>query len=264
MLLTVMTYNVRSGTFNPLGLEGIARVIERHRPDVVGLQEINVDRYATGPYDQPRWLGDRLGMVSAFGASVQSYEKNVPSRRGYYGNALLSRFPIRAYDVCRLPRPSQELEQRTVLGVSLETPDGAAVNVFVTHWGLDPAERRLQADATIAYVEAWRPGPPVVLLGDFNAPPDAPEIATVRRLLDDAWEAAAVPLDRRITFPSGPPGSTTPDGWSGAIDYVFVSRGVGIDRIEVAHDVGRASDHQPVVGRFRIDEARSRATATRP
>lgn len=261
MILTVVTYNIRGGTFNPLGLEGIARALERQRPDAVGLQEINVDRYATGPVDQPRWLGDRLGMDSAFGASMEFVEKNVAGQRGYYGNALLSRFPVRASDVCLLPRPSPDLEQRSVLGVSLATPDGAAVNVFVTHWGLDAEERRLQADATISYVESWRPGSPCILVGDFNALPDSPEIAAIRRAMADSWEAASVPPGRRVTFPSGPPGATTPDGWSGAIDYVFAGGGIGIERIEVAYDHARASDHQPVVARLRVGEPESEGTS---
>lgn len=264
MILTVMTYNIRGGTFNPLGLEGVARVIERHHPDVVGLQEINVDRYATGPVDQPRWLGDRLGMDRAFGASMEFFEKNVASQRGYYGNALLSRFPIRVSDVCLLPRPGEGVERRTVLGASLATPDGAAVSVFVTHWGLDPGERLRQADATLSYIESWRPGVPSMLVGDLNAPPDSPEIAAIRRTLSDAWEATTVARDQRVTFPSGPPGSTTPDGWSGAIDYIFAGRGIRVERIDVAHDHGRASDHQPVVARLRVDEFEASAGATEP
>src|SRR5579859_2446057 len=238
MHLTVMTYNVRCGTFNPLGLEAVARMIERYRPDIVGLQEVNVDRYVTGPVDQPRWLGRRLGMESVFGPSMEYPEKNIPSGIGYYGIALLSRFPIRASEVHRLPRPVATAEQRTVLGASLETESGL-LNVFVTHWGLDAAERAAQAEATLAFIKTWRTGPPVVLVGDFNAFPASPEITTLRGALADAWELAAAPENLRVTFPSGPVGSTTPNGWAGAIDYVFVGSGLVIESIEVIHDEER-------------------------
>lgn len=248
--LRAMTYNIRGGTFNPLGLEGIARLIERHAPDVVGLQEVDVGRYRTGGVDQPRWLAERLGLQAAFGPSEQYAERNVPAQVGFYGNALLSRFPITASDVHRRPKGQPTDEQRTILACALETNDGP-LRAFVTHWGLDPVQRAAQAAATIAFVGVWRPRTPAVLLGDFNAAPDSPKTATVRAVLGDVWDLAAVPLDDRRSFPSGPAGSTTPDGWAGAIDYVFVGAGWTVERIAVVHDEGRASDHNPVLAMLR-------------
>jgi endonuclease/exonuclease/phosphatase family metal-dependent hydrolase len=248
--LLALTYNIRIGTFNPHGLEGVARLIERCRPDIVGLQEVNVQRYRTGPVDQPRWLAERLGLHSAFGASEEFAEPNLPAQVGFYGNALLSRFPIQTSAVQRLPKGAPTDEQRTILAAALATEDGP-LQAFVTHWGLDQVQRAAQAEATVAFIRAWRPGPPAVLLGDFNAAPDSAEIATVRAALADAWERAAVPLDQRRSFPSGPAGSTTPTGWAGAIDYIFVSAGWTVEQTEVVHDAGRASDHNPVLASLR-------------
>ena len=251
MQLTVLTYNVRLGTFNPLGLEGVARLIERLRPDIVGLQEVNVHRYGTGPVDQPRSLARRLRMESAFAAALEFPEKNIPGQVGYYGVAALSRFPLARSEIHRLPKAAAANEQRVVLAASLQTPAGP-LGLFVTHWGLDPSERAAQAEATSAFCRSWWPEGPALLLGDFNAFPESPEIATVRAAFVDAWELAAVPRERRVSFPSGPASGTTPDGWSGAIDYVFVSPGVAVERIEVIHDEGRASDHNPVLATLRL------------
>jgi len=245
-----MTYNIRVGTFNPLGLEGIARLIGRCQPDIVGLQEVNVQRHRTGPVDQPRWLAERVGLQSAFGPSEQFEEHSLPAQVGFYGNALLSRFPIQASEVRRLPKAQPIDEQRTILGVALETEQGP-LNAFVTHWGLDPVQRAAQAAATVEFVSSWRPGAPAILLGDFNAAPDSAEIATVRGALSDAWVLAVVPLDQRHSFPSGPAGATMPAGWSGAIDYVFVSAGWAVEQIAVVRDEERASDHNPVLATLR-------------
>jgi endonuclease/exonuclease/phosphatase family metal-dependent hydrolase len=248
--MVVMTYNIRIGTFNPLGLEGVARLIERHRPDVVGLQEVNVQRHRTGPVDQPGWLAARLGCQSAFGPSEAFEEKQLPAQVGYYGNALLTRFPVLVSEVQRLPKAKPSDEQRTIIGVALATEQGP-LNAFVTHWGLDPVQRAAQAEATAAFVRTWRPGPPAILMGDFNAAPDSTEIATVRGALSDAWELAGVPIGQRSSFPSGPAGSTMPGGWAGAIDYVFVSAGWSVEQIAVIHDEERASDHNPVLATLR-------------
>lgn len=245
-----MSYNIRVGTFNPLGLEGIARLIERHAPDIVGLQEVDVGRYRTGGIDQPRWLAARLGMQAAFGPSEESPEANLPGGVGQYGNALLSRFPIAASEVHRLPKGQPADEQRTILAAALDSEEGP-LRAFVTHWGLDSTQRAAQAAATVAFVRAWRPGSPAVLVGDFNAAPDSAEIASVRAALADAWELAGAPLEARRSFPSGPAGSARPDGWSGAIDYVFASAGWAVEQIAVIHDEGRASDHNPVLATLR-------------
>lgn len=245
-----MSYNIRVGTFNPLGPEGIARVIERQRPAIVGMQEVDVGRYRTGGIDQPRWLAERLGMLAAFGASEEYAEPNLPAGSGQYGNALLSRFPIVATAVQRLPKGKPADEQRTVLAAALATDEGP-LTAFVTHWGLDAAQRAAQAAATVGFVQGWRPGTPALLLGDFNAAPDAAEIAAVRAALADAWELAGVPLAARRSFPSGPAGSARPDGWVGAIDYIFVSADWSVEEIAVLPDDGRASDHNPVTATLR-------------
>ncbi len=253
MSLTLMTYNIRIGTWSPLGLEGIARVMEQVKPDIVGLQEVNRYGHQSGPVDQTRWLGERLGMQYVFGASRPTSDlwKTVPNETGAFGNALLTRFPILDWTVHPLPRPSETDEPRSLLGARLATLSGA-LNVLVTHWSLDFDHRQLQAVSTVEQVGTWHPGTPVVLMGDFNALHDSPEIAAIRQALTDGWEVAGVPMENRISFPSGAKGSVSPDGWSAALDYVFVGDGITVERIEVIRDESQASDHNPVVVRVQL------------
>ncbi len=253
MRLTVMTYNIRSGTYNPWGLEGVARVIERRHPDVIGVQEVNVHGYPTGPVDQPAWLAARLGLQTAFGPAREFPEQVSAGRASLTGNALLSRFPIQATDVRRLPPLTPTDLSRSVLGSVVHTPDGP-VNVFVTHWSTirDDAAQGLHAQETVQFARSWRAEPPIVVLGDFNALPDSPALATIRDVLADAWELVGVPAWQRVAFPSGPPGSATLDGWAGAIDHIFVGPGITVETIAVDYDESRASDHNPVVATMRL------------
>lgn len=246
MDLSLLTYNIRIGTFNPFGLEGVARVIERLRPDIAGLQEVHVYANASGPVDQPRWLAERLNYEAVFGAARDVPPQIVPGQIGQFGNALLSRFPVIATETHLLPRPSEDDEQRAVLATRLETPAGQ-LNVFVTHWSLLPEHRAEQVVATLNLIEQWSGGGPSVLMGDFNALPDAPEIAALREHLTDLWEATATPLEARISFPAGPKGTITPNGWTAALDYIFTSRDITPRKIEVIYDETLASDHNPVL-----------------
>jgi endonuclease/exonuclease/phosphatase family metal-dependent hydrolase len=76
--------------------------------------------------------------------------------------------------------------------------------------------------------------PPTVLLGDFNAPPEAPELAPLWHTL------TAAPTG--LTFPADAPVKR--------IDYVTVSDGIRVCTATVPPTV--ASDHRPVVAELVI------------
>ncbi|GAB3431664.1 hypothetical protein GCM10027569_79300 [Flindersiella endophytica] len=75
-----------------------------------------------------------------------------------------------------------------------------------------------------------------ILVGDFNARPDAPELAPLWDRLQDAWATANGP-DGGFGYPA-----TTPDR---RIDYVTATRQIRIVSAEVVDT--QASDHRPLV-----------------
>jgi endonuclease/exonuclease/phosphatase family metal-dependent hydrolase len=245
--VTVVTYNIKAGQYHRNGLEAVARVTEALKPDLLALQEVDRAAARTGGVDQARWLGKRLGLQAVFGRSL-----TLPGG-GDYGNALLSRWPITRHQVQGLPLPPRweatearwPPEPRSVLLATVETPRGA-LHVGVTHFGLQAVERRVQAEALLDIVGRWAAEGPVVVAGDFNAAPDAAEIAALRGRWVDVAEVAGLEGEERRTFPSGPLGARTADGWAEAIDYVFV-RGLRAVDFRVVYDESLASDHQPVV-----------------
>ncbi|MFV0432057.1 MAG: endonuclease/exonuclease/phosphatase family protein, partial [Alphaproteobacteria bacterium] len=112
--LKIMTYNIHAA--NPPSKSGvcdlaaIARVINGANPDVVMLQEVDKN---TGRNDyfgnQAKELGELTKMNSLFFPAI-SYKK------GYYGVAVLSRYPLYSSELHRLPKEKGE-EQR-VLGTA--------------------------------------------------------------------------------------------------------------------------------------------------
>jgi endonuclease/exonuclease/phosphatase family metal-dependent hydrolase len=91
-------------------------------------------------------------------------------------------------------------------------------------------ERLLQADAMAA---AFGDSSRAVLLGDFNAAVDAPELAPLAGWTDAFVEPTDA--DARIS---------TDDGWR--IDHVLV-RGASVSPARVLRDAGDLSDHFPVL-----------------
>ena len=88
--LRVMTYNIHHGE----GLDGkvdllrIAQLIQREGADIVALQEVDKGVARTARRDLPAELAELTGMACVF-------SNNFPYQGGEYGNAVLTRFPVR-------------------------------------------------------------------------------------------------------------------------------------------------------------------------
>jgi len=236
--LTLMTYNVhrctgRDGRISP---PRISEVIGQGSPDVIALQELDCGLVRTGSVDQARVIADFLKMQFHFHACLQMEE-------GFYGNAVLSRLPLRLVQAKPLPTlPARSrLERRGAVWV--EIPAGSLrVQVINTHLGLSRRERLAQAETLTgpAWLKNPRCRPPVILCGDFNALPGSPVYRLVRNILADAIRLGNSRRPSR-TWPSHLP--------LFRIDHVFVSREFQVRRSTVLRTpLARvASDHLPVV-----------------
>jgi endonuclease/exonuclease/phosphatase family metal-dependent hydrolase len=239
----VLTYNIHHG----VGLDGVldldrtARVIAGADVDAAALQE--VDRHfgpRSGYVDQAGWLGDRLGLQVAFGVVVDRGPIDTASPGGphrQYGIALLSRSPIAEPNSLLLPRPRGG-EQRGLLGAHVEV-DGVPVRVLCTHLQVRSRTERLAQAREVAASVAAADGP-VVVMGDLNARPGAPELAPLTDILVDAWITAG--HGDGYTFEAAAPYAR--------IDYVLTSPNVVARQAAVL--VTEASDHRPVVADLAI------------
>lgn len=239
--LRVVTWNIHAGHGS---LAGIAAVIRAAAPDVVALQEVDVhwsDR--SGFVDQASALAADTRMDVRFGPIYRLAGTAPGNPIREYGVAILSRLPItssRNHVITRLSTQGGETPQPMpgFLQVTVQTARGA-VDVCSTHldYRPDPAVRRTQVADMLAIVRTT--ANPVVLMGDLNAPPDAPELRPLFEALDDAWQ---VRNSVGGTYPADAP--------SRRIDYVLVSPRLRVRRSQVI--TSNASDHLPVVADLEI------------
>jgi len=94
---------------------------------------------------------------------------NLTGRRGKFGNALLSRWPVLA--VRRIDLSVRHYEPRGAIDCDFDV-NGTLVRVVVSHLGLNAAERRLQVRTLVAALgsapAAGDADRPTVVMGDFN------------------------------------------------------------------------------------------------
>ncbi|WP_030752088.1 endonuclease/exonuclease/phosphatase family protein [Streptomyces sp. NRRL S-31] len=237
--LRVATYNIHAGAGEDgvFDLDRTAAAIRDLDADVVGLQEVDVRWGArSGFTDEARELAVRLGMRVFFAPIYDLPGDPAGGERRRFGVAVLSRFPMRDarnHEITRLSTQTPDPVPAPAPGFAEVTVRvrGASAHVYATHldYRSDPSVRRAQVDDMLG-VLAGDTGPKV-LLGDFNAEPDAPELARLWGTLADA----APNGDK--TYPAADPVRR--------IDLVTVSPDVTVLRAHAS--VSPASDHRPVV-----------------
>ncbi len=219
-----MTYNIHAGHGD---LSGVARTVCGEKPDVVGLQEVDVHwDTRSGFADQATELAKACGMEARFGPiyTLPPIDSGGPPRE--YGVAILTRLPVVGWtnhDITRLstqaesaPAPAPGFLQVTV------RVDGTEMDVYDTHLDFrpDPTVRATQVREMLAII--GKPARPTLLLGDMNAPPERPELQPLFESLQDAWTSTAEP---GYTFPSDAPVRR--------IDYVLYGGPLRVDSARV-------------------------------
>ncbi len=245
-LLRVMTYNVHRciGLDGKAAPERIARIIARHAPDIVALQELDVGRSRTHQIDQAERIASLLRMSSQFHPVIDL-------ARGRYGNAILSRHPMRLMRAEPLPRWGnlRYLEPRGALWVTVDV-DGVAVQVINCHLSIWPSERLVQARALAG--ARWLADPrcqsPIIFCGDLNALPGSPTYRRLMGAVRDAQTAMPMPRIPRTWFSRYP---------ISRLDHIFISPDMTVSGITVPRTMldQIASDHLPLLVQMGLPDA---------
>lgn len=242
-MFRIMTYNVhscrgRDGVFSP---ERIAEVIGFCSPDVVAVQELDIELSRSGTVDQAEAIANHLNMHFHFHPSFRIEE-------GSFGNAVLSRYPMRLVKAGELPtfRHRRLLEKRGALWVEIQF-EGEVLNLINTHLGLNRRERQSQIDTLLG--PEWTGSAlcttPVILCGDFNASPFSGVYGKIVSIFKDVQKRVNG-YRPRSTWPSIFPLIR--------IDHIFASDTLMVRDIEVPMTgrIREASDHLPVVAEIEL------------
>lgn len=230
--LIVMTYNIHQG-FNTEGkinpwelLEPISRV----NPDILALQESDMNRISSTNVDIVQWLAHKLNMYIYFGPETSQQ---------IYGVAILSKFPLHHTETYYLTSIE---DQRVLVRADIQWK-GQPLSIYAVHAGLSEEDRTAQTAEIrdILVQNANRK----ILMGDLNSLPTSKQIIQLVVMLNDAWTSSGyTPMD--------------PLGWTSSslepekrIDYILVSKEFTVRHCEVIRGV-YGSDHLPVWAEIEI------------
>jgi len=226
--LRILTYNVHKcrGMDGRVTAVRIAEVLMEAGADIVALQETMEH--------QAEAISAGTGMPFVLGENRK--------HRGYaYGNAVLSRFPIR--DTRNYDLSVRGYEERGCLRADVAV-NGALLHIFNVHLGTALIERRHQGRMLVAPELLNDAGleSPRVVLGDFNEWTEG--LAT--RLLRSHLESADIRahLRRSRTYPGLLPLLH--------LDHIYYDPALKLERLRL-HRTPKAliaSDHLPLVGDF--------------
>ena len=218
--LRVLTYNVHhcEGTDGKYDYDRIAGIINRLKPDIAALQEIDVKTSRASGIDQAAVLADLTGMNYRFGRAIDFDS-------GQYGLAILSRFEMR--DVANTPLPTQPGSEPRIALAARIRPDAGPRQIICINTHLCHRNNQVRTMQTTQLNEFADPDSdvPVIMAGDFNARPTSEPMNV---LLESNWTDAVAPQSR--------------------IDYVLLRKDDPWEIVNVEIiDEPVASDHDPVL-----------------
>ena len=167
MKLRILTYNIHRaiGFDRRFAPERIIKILKEHDADIVLLQEVDEG----APRSRELKLAKELAEALNYPHYVMGH--NVSLRKGHYGNATLSRFPIlreRNIDLT-IGRRKRRGCQHTSINLGTDN-EQKLLEIFNSHLGLSARERQKQAGLLSRSEEftSLDLATPCLIGGDFN------------------------------------------------------------------------------------------------
>lgn len=193
--LRVMSFNILHGatTKGDFNLDTIAGVINKYKPDLVALQEVDFKTKRAKNYDLPTEIGMRTKMASLF-ARAMYYDG------GEYGEAVLSNLTFIGSENIQLPHQPNS-EPRAALVTRVRTKTGNTIQFIGTHLDHLKAntDRLMQAKAIA--LQLGDSELPTLLVGDLNDGSDSETL----KILNQYFYKPKVPAATRNTWPANNP-----------------------------------------------------------
>ncbi len=170
--IRVLCYNIHHANPpskpNVIDIEAIANVIKKQQPDVVALQEIDVNTNRSGKtLNQAEEIARLSGMKYYFAKAID-YDG------GEYGVAILSKYPMEKMTNNPLPTADGTGgEHRTLATAVINLPGNKKIVFACTHLDAQRSDtnRLLQIKKITEFFQDEKL--PVIIAGDFNAAPNS-------------------------------------------------------------------------------------------
>jgi endonuclease/exonuclease/phosphatase family metal-dependent hydrolase len=238
----ILTYNIHRaiGLDRRFRLDRVVEILDHHQADIALLQEVD----SGAPRSREMDLAKELAEASSYPHYAVGH--NVTLRKGRYGNATLSRYPIlreRNIDLTVGGRKRRGCQHTTIL-VERPGANPRELEVFNLHLGLSARERQRQVGLLARSNEftSLDPNRSCIVGGDFN---------DWRGLLSPMFvELMAFQCATGYEYGSHQPLRTYPSfSPTGSLDKVFYRGGIRAANARVCRlRVSRvASDHLPVI-----------------
>lgn len=235
MKVKLMSYNTQhclNYVTRKIDFDIMADTILKCGADIVGLQEMRNESEHPEYENQAKILADKLGFYYYFAEAIKFSGVNP------YGNALISRYPIKEAEAILIPDPDPKTgdkyyETRCLLKAKIDVGEGLCV--CVSHFGLNDDEQQNAVETVIANLEDKA----CVLMGDFNVKPENEVLKPIREKLYDTAEMFE---GEKFSFPSDKPDRK--------IDYIFTSHDVKVYNADIPQIF--SSDHCPHLATIEI------------
>ena len=232
-MFKIMTYNIQHGIdyihrVNTkevlINLEKIADIVKSTDASIICLNEV-YDAPVVDLEEQAKVIANYLGYHYFFGKAIEI-------RGGYYGNALLSKYPIEKVELIKIKDAINKdepvfYESRSIIKSIIKIID-IKYNVFVCHFGLANEE---QTNGTDKILELINGLDNVIFMGDLNMMPEYDNIKRIKNVLNSTVD------DKYLTYPT--------NGLFDRRDYIFLSKDIKYEEGKVLDII--FSDHLPLI-----------------
>ena len=170
-----------------------------------------------------------------------SFSRNLSLQGGWYGNAILSKYPVYFSENKILSKRDGD-EPRGVLHTIISVHN-KKLHIYGTHLSTDSLHSSAELKELLNHALDWGLDEPVIIAGDLNMPPSSKRIHDLTYYF---YDVGALAQQEKMTYPSANPDKR--------IDYIFMNDKLSPLSVQtVDNDFSRvASDHLPVVAKFRI------------
>ena len=248
--LRLVSWNIERGR----RLQAVSAALAREAPDILLLQEVDLNARRSGAVDIPDELARQLGMSYAFAAEFQELGQGTSGSPAYHGQAVLASSRIRSASIIRFtdqsdfwrPRwylPNWAIFQRRIggrLALAAEIEAGRQ-NLVVYSVHLEsrgPEALRLrQMQQVLAHAGKYPGATPIVIAGDLNV--EGASSPVIQAVLQAGFVTA---LGGEVTTARGAP-----------LDWIFVRGGLRFAEGSVRRET-RASDHYPLTVRLAVGQ----------